>query len=326
LGVVSEDAKPFGLTRGAPAASRHNGRMGKLREEDIVPINDGRTPCVECGERVMFGCPPPDRPICGDCLERRTLLKRQIRELEAKIAELARERVLPEIKWSARMSGTGPAQEPSAKMTDDTPRHMLDFLLTRIGSWTNARWDQHLRDEYGDEKTDLFIAWLGYTKRPAGTPPELSIFPKMLPPQWTFSCSARKANTGANDPAECGWPTCGCDPHADKVIEALEEMGALKEKVTSVEWIELGRKIVELGTRFRDGVDPPEKALAGLFNIAGAVKSKAVRAVVVDHEPESRFAGILAPHECWIQKHSSRVCEDGVKGCVREHAKKEAQP
>lgn len=34
---------------------------------------------------------------------------------------------------------------------------MLDFLLTRIGSWTNARWDQHLRYEYGDEKAGPVI-------------------------------------------------------------------------------------------------------------------------------------------------------------------------
>lgn len=27
----------------------------------------------------------------------------------------------------------------------------LTFLLTRIGSWTNSRWDQHLRAEFGDE-------------------------------------------------------------------------------------------------------------------------------------------------------------------------------
>lgn len=27
----------------------------------------------------------------------------------------------------------------------------LAFLLTRIGSWTDARWDQHLRHEFGDE-------------------------------------------------------------------------------------------------------------------------------------------------------------------------------
>lgn len=43
-------------------------------------------------------------------------------------------------------------------------------------------------------------------------------------PAW--ECAARK-NIGANDPQDCDWPVCGCDPHADKVIEALDESGRL---------------------------------------------------------------------------------------------------
>jgi hypothetical protein len=42
-----------------------------------------------------------------------------------------------------------------------------------------------------------------------------------------WKCKARSANTGANDPQDCDWPTCGCDPHADRVIEALQESGKL---------------------------------------------------------------------------------------------------
>ena len=41
-------------------------------------------------------------------------------------------------------------------------------------------------------------------------------------PQW-----ACKANRTADPPLDCDWPTCGCDPYADKVIEALEESGIL---------------------------------------------------------------------------------------------------
>ena len=36
----------------------------------------------------------------------------------------------------------------------------LRFLLSRIGSWTNARFDQHLRYEFGDEQTDEIMKWL----------------------------------------------------------------------------------------------------------------------------------------------------------------------
>ena len=48
------------------------------------------------------------------------------------------------------------------------------------------------------------------------------------PEQGTWNCKARAANMGANDPQDCDWPVCGCDPYADKVIEALQESGKLK--------------------------------------------------------------------------------------------------
>lgn len=40
------------------------------------------------------------------------------------------------------------------------------------------------------------------------------------------SCAARKQGTaGGNDSADCDWPGCGCDPYAQKVIDAIEESG-----------------------------------------------------------------------------------------------------
>jgi hypothetical protein len=46
-------------------------------------------------------------------------------------------------------------------------------------------------------------------------------------PPW--SCSASKQGTaGGNDPADCNWPLCGCDPHAEKVINALAEAGYMR--------------------------------------------------------------------------------------------------
>jgi hypothetical protein len=45
----------------------------------------------------------------------------------------------------------------------------------------------------------------------------------------SWTCGARRQGSiGGNDPADCNWPICGCDPYADKVIEALLEMGLLK--------------------------------------------------------------------------------------------------
>lgn len=48
----------------------------------------------------------------------------------------------------------------------------LEFLLTRIGSWTSARWDQHLRYEYGDEATNNVIAALASLGIVPHLPPE----------------------------------------------------------------------------------------------------------------------------------------------------------
>lgn len=36
----------------------------------------------------------------------------------------------------------------------------LTWLLNRIASWTNARFDQHARSEFGDERTDALLSWL----------------------------------------------------------------------------------------------------------------------------------------------------------------------
>lgn len=49
-----------------------------------------------------------------------------------------------------------------------------------------------------------------------------------------------EAQLTADPPQDCGWPTCGCDPYADKVIAALEESGyvspeALREKDAEIE-------------------------------------------------------------------------------------------
>ncbi|WP_212635541.1 zinc finger-like domain-containing protein [Ralstonia insidiosa] len=43
-----------------------------------------------------------------------------------------------------------------------------------------------------------------------------------------FKCAAREQGTaGGHGAADCDWPTCSCDPHASRVIEALQEAGHL---------------------------------------------------------------------------------------------------
>lgn len=46
--------------------------------------------------------------------------------------------------------------------------------------------------------------------------------PKVIPPI-AFKCAARRQSLP--EPADCNWPMCGCDPYADKVMEALDEHG-----------------------------------------------------------------------------------------------------
>ncbi len=41
-----------------------------------------------------------------------------------------------------------------------------------------------------------------------------------------WECAAHKQDTdGGNEPADCDWPLCGCDPAANKVLDALNEHG-----------------------------------------------------------------------------------------------------
>ena len=50
-----------------------------------------------------------------------------------------------------------PIAPQSAEINRSTPIGRLLWLLVRIGSWTDARWDQHLRDEFGDMDADETI-------------------------------------------------------------------------------------------------------------------------------------------------------------------------
>lgn len=59
-----------------------------------------------------------------------------------------------------------------------------------------------------------------------------------------FQCAGRRQ--ALPEPGECDWPVCGCDPHAEKVIEALQDAGLLVP-----------------GKRIEAGGPPPIKASDG---------------------------------------------------------------
>lgn len=84
--------------------------------------------------------PEIDLSACG-----RSILISMIRDLHTRVDELERGR----------------------KAIPEEVQDCFSYLFLRIGNWTHSRWDQHLRHEYGDEKTNRFITWLineGYLK------------------------------------------------------------------------------------------------------------------------------------------------------------------
>ncbi|WP_431860059.1 hypothetical protein [Azospirillum sp.] len=64
-----------------------------------------------------------------------------------------------------------------------------------------------------------------------------------------FTCHARSGSTGANDPQECDWPVCGCDPQAAKVLEALEERGVMMQ--SRQDWRAAAERLSALLSGFR---------------------------------------------------------------------------
>ncbi|MGF6434361.1 hypothetical protein [Bradyrhizobium elkanii] len=80
---------------------------------------------------------------------------------------------------------------------------------------------------------------LGALRQLARSYPELNRIindPAFERPEW--ECAARKqGTTGGLAPADCDWPGCGCDPAANKVLQALDESGfEITKKPTPLPW------------------------------------------------------------------------------------------
>lgn len=55
-------------------------------------------------------------------------------------------------------------------MLTERQRLAVGYLLTRIGSWTSSRFDQHLRHDVGDRDADAILVWLSAQGIPTGGP------------------------------------------------------------------------------------------------------------------------------------------------------------
>lgn len=88
------------------------------------------------------------------------------------------------------------------------------------------------------------------------------------------TCAARHHTLA--EPQDCDWPVCGCDPHATKVIEALQESGALythppaADAETVRKALELAIENLEVANRCMDFGD----VLPGLKAALAASKEK----------------------------------------------------
>ncbi len=96
---------------------------------------------------------------CGACGQRHTWTEGQAPVLSESQLRLLRQHANVEMN-ALRPSGAGKGDGEGSPPVSHVERIALNFLLTRIGSWTHARWDQHLRERFGDEHTETVIRWL----------------------------------------------------------------------------------------------------------------------------------------------------------------------
>lgn len=126
-----------------------------------------------------------------------------------------------------------------------------------------------------------------------------------------FECAARKQGTaGGNDPAECDWPMCGCDPYADKVIAALQESG-----------IELRREadpVPRVSTQSRGpgdtGQSKPEAELVEALRLSKQAIDKLLPFV----PPRPELLGYVAKEYDAVEKALSQARKAICPSCEKE--------
>lgn len=69
-----------------------------------------------------------------------------------------------------------------------------------------------------EETAEIVVA--EWNRRAAAITPQ----PDARDAEQAWKCAAM-ACSDPNGPQDCGWPMCGCDPYAEKVIEAISESG-----------------------------------------------------------------------------------------------------
>lgn len=118
---------------------------------------------------------------------------------------------------------------------------------------------------------------------------------------WT--CAARKNATP--EPQDCNWPFCGCDPHAQKVIDALDECGFLLKPL-------------------RESASAAPEVGEGNIMVANKLKATKSCCTVCDAKKVCHICGeqtLLACSDCQINLAATvYVC--GKVDCRREHERR----
>ncbi|MBM7046086.1 hypothetical protein [Rhizobium lusitanum] len=108
---------------------------------------------------------------------------------------------------------------------------------------------------------------------------------------WT--CAARKqGTTGGNDPADCNWPMCGCDPYADKVIAALEESGALSASPSDAE--QHKRTVPDIVAQLGGRPEDLRNVLCGVIELLGIEAAAQVTGYALKYRGTNAFDGSIA--------------------------------
>ena len=76
-----------------------------------------------------------------------------------------------------------------------------------------------------------------------------------------FACAAKKQGSGGgNDPTDCGWPFCGCDPAAARVLDAIDDAGCVfVPREATPAMLEAGRVAQGMGDETLDAGDMAAK-------------------------------------------------------------------
>lgn len=134
----------------------------------------------------------------------------------------------PDHSWVLLMAAKGLATPPRPAAADGLREDVVEAAAKAACAVdpTVTQWD-----EFGDILPDGTVLVSPEVGRDWWRNNARAALACTITPQDTTSvkCAARQQGTaGGNEPTDCDWPVCGCDPHATKVIEALEESGQLR--------------------------------------------------------------------------------------------------